>query len=158
MVRGRRAASKKCCWDEGLAPVPAIFGPNQPAQAAAARRLAQGQSACGEGEITRFARFSAFGGACEASEGAFDPLPLGRMTAAADGLEDAAQHPGTYSGTQFGEAAAVYSEFAGWVKLERIHAGLGQPGLGRCPDFDGASRRGASAAGGAQSCALEAGI
>ena len=62
MGSGRRAASEKCSRNQGLAHVPAMFGPDNPAQPTGFWRLSEHQLAAGNREILPLAGLSALRG------------------------------------------------------------------------------------------------
>jgi hypothetical protein len=62
MGSGRRAASEKCSRNQGLAHVPAMFGPDNPAQPSGFWRLPQHQLAARNREILPLAGLSAIQG------------------------------------------------------------------------------------------------
>jgi hypothetical protein len=88
---GTPAASEKFSRNEGLASVPAIFGPHNPAQPAASGDLPERQTARRQRKILTFARFAADNGGRKAAGRPLRPVAARRMIAAADRQNDPAQ-------------------------------------------------------------------
>src|SRR5262245_45891468 len=121
MGSGRRAASKtgkKSRRNEGLARVPAIFGPNNPAQAAVVRLLAQHKPAPGQCEILRPARFTAIRKLAQSLHRGIQTLLAWRIAATRHELDDAAQQACPKIGRELGEARAVDGDHALLVDLQ----------------------------------------
>ena len=129
MVRGGRAASKKRRRDERLAPVRALFGAHQPAQAPTVGDLPQRQSTVRQREIADPARFSRVDGAGQTAHRALQPLSLGRMIAAAQRLNDAAENPAPQRAAQPRESCMIDGDIAGFADFQSLDTGVGQAGF-----------------------------
>lgn len=92
---GRRVASEKCSWNQGLPAFPATFGPDNPLKPPRADSLTQGELAPGQGEILTAARLATFRRGGQAFEGPVEPVPPRRMIAATQGLHHTAHQPAT---------------------------------------------------------------
>jgi len=97
MGSGRRAASEKCSRNQGLAHVPAMFGPDNPAQPSGFWRLPQHQLAARNREILPLAGLSAIqgpanqgpviGGRAKPQSRPLQTLPARRMVSPAHSLD-----------------------------------------------------------------------
>src|SRR5216110_1273020 len=105
MGSGQRAASKKCSWNEGLAHVPAMFGPNNPAQPRACGRLAQGQAAAGKREILPLAGLSPVNRAAKTAHRPLQAVAARRMVSPAQGLDETAEQGCLKLAAELGKAA-----------------------------------------------------
>ena len=126
---GTPAASEKFSRNEGLASVPAIFGPHNPAQPAASGDLPERQTTGRQGEILTFARFAAQDRGRQAARCPFGPVAARRMIAASDREDDPAQQPRLQAGPQPAEAGPVDDSAAILVEFERFHRRLSQAPL-----------------------------
>ncbi len=104
---GTPAASEKFSRNEGLASVPAIFGPYNPAQPAAPRDLPERQTARRQRKILTFARFAPQDRPRQAARRPFGPVAARRMIAAADREDDPAQQLRLQAGAQPAEAGPI---------------------------------------------------
>src|ERR1700730_17891313 len=93
MGSGRRAASEKCSRNEGLAHVPAMFGPDNPVQLAAVRHPTKHELAARKREILPLARLSALQRRATPPGRPLQPLPARRMVLPTPRLDDAAEQP-----------------------------------------------------------------
>ena len=131
MGSGRRAASEKCSRNQGLAHVPAMFGPDNPAQPTGFWRLSEHQLAAGNREILSLAGLSALLGAaigrCAKPTGRpLQTLPARRMVPPAHGLDQAAEQPRLQIATQACKSGSVERRHAFLVELQHVHGSLGQ--------------------------------
>ena len=126
MGSGRRAASEKCSRNQGLAHVPAMFGPDNPAQPTGFWRLSEHQLAAGNREILPFAGLSAIGGRAKPPGRPLQTLPPRRMVPPAHGLDQAAEQPRLQIATQACKSSPVDGSQAVPVKLQYVHSGFGQ--------------------------------
>ena len=90
---GRRVASEKCSWNQGLPSFPAIFRPDNPLKLPRAGSLTQGELAARQGKILSPSRFAAFQRPGQSGQRPVQPVAPRRMIAAAQGLHDTAHQP-----------------------------------------------------------------
>ncbi len=131
MGSGRRAASEKCSRNQGLAHVPAMFGPDNPAQPTGFWRLSEHQLAAGNREILSPAGLSALPGTAIGRRAKppgrpLQALPARRMVPPAHGLDQAAEQPRLQIATQACKSSPVDGRHALLVELQHVHSGLGQ--------------------------------
>ena len=135
MGSGGGAASEKCSWNEGLAQVPAMFGPDNPAQSAGVWYLTKHQPAAGNREILALSRLSAIQGA--AIQGAairdgkppdcpLKALPARRIVPPTDRLDEATEQLRLQIASQAGKSGSVDGRAARLVERQHIHRGSRQ--------------------------------
>src|SRR5580704_16319833 len=139
MGSGWRAASEKCSWNEGLAHVPAMFGPDNPVQLAAVRHPTKHELAAGKREILSLARLSALQGRAKPPDRPLQTLPARRMVPPTHRLDDAAEQPCLQVAAQAGESGSVDGRPAGLVERQQGDRGTRQFAVADRP-FDAAAR------------------
>src|ERR1700755_3550208 len=121
MGSGGGAASEKCSWNEGLAKVPAMFGPEHSSQSARICYLTEHQPAPGNREISALSGPSAVheatiqGAAIRGAairdgkppDGPLQTLPARRMVQPAHGLDHATEQPRLQVETQTGKSGPI---------------------------------------------------
>src|SRR5580704_10424471 len=91
MGSGCRAASEKCSRNEGLAHVPAMFGPDNPVQLTPVRYATKHELAAGKREILPLARLSAIQGSTKPPDRPRQTLPARRIVLPTDRLDEATE-------------------------------------------------------------------
>jgi hypothetical protein len=115
---GCRVASEKCRRNQGLAPLPAIFGPDNPQEPAVLADAPQEQSAAGEGEIGLPAGHSAIDRPGHPLQGALEAFPPRRMIASRDAPDHPAQQAPPHTARQPPEAKGVQRDFT--IQLQDV--------------------------------------
>ena len=126
MGSGWRAASEKCSRNEGLAHVPAMFGPDNPVQLAVVRYPTKHELAAGKREILPFARLSALQGRAKSPGRPLQTLPARRIVPPAHRLDDAAEQPCLQIPVQSGKSGSVDGRRTRLVECQHIHRGTSQ--------------------------------
>src|SRR5713226_311044 len=126
MGSGWRAASEKCSRNEGLAHVPAMFGPDNPVQLAAFCYPTKHELAAGKREILPLARLSAIQGRAKPPGRPLQTLPARRIVPPTHRLDNAAEQPYLQIAAQAGKSGSVDGRHARLVERQHIHRGASQ--------------------------------
>src|SRR5260370_22140258 len=121
MGSGWRAASEKCSRNEGLAHVPAMFGPDNPVQLTAFCYPAKHELAAGKREILPLARLSAIQGRTKPPGRSLQTLPARLIVPPTHRLDDAAEQPCLQIAAQACKSSSVDSRPARLVERQHIH-------------------------------------
>ena len=126
MGSGWRAASEKCSRNEGLAHVPAMFGPDNPVQLAPVRYPTKHELAAGKREILPVTRFSRIHGCAKPPGRPLQALPARRIVPPTHGLDNPAEQPCLQVPAQARESGSVDGRAARLVERQHIHRGSRQ--------------------------------